>query len=145
MATVNENGIDLIKSFEGCRLEAYQDQRGIWTIGYGATGADVYEGLVWTQEQANERLADDLLVKAETPVNNLLKCELTDNQFAAFCSLCYNIGTWNFAHSSALSEANAGNLDDVPNHIALWDEVDGIPDKGLIRRRQAEIALWETP
>ena len=88
-----------------------------------------------------------MLVKAETPVNNLLKCELTDNQFAAFCSLCYNIGTWNFAHSSALSEANAGNLDDVPNHIALWDEVDGIPDKGLIRRqkkkRTQHISLYE--
>ena len=140
----NQAAIQLIQSFESCRLESYEDEGGVWTIGWGATGHDIIEGLVWTQEQANERFVDDLLVKAETPVNSLVKVDLTPNQFSALCAFCFNVGSGHFAKSSALALLNQGNYDDVPAHLSLWDEVDGVPSKGLIRRRAAECALWET-
>lgn len=56
----SEEGLALTREFEGCRLEAYQDQGGVWTIGYGHTGPDVHEGLTWTQEQADEAQKKDL-------------------------------------------------------------------------------------
>lgn len=147
LMTCNQAGIDLIKQFEGCRLHSYQDQRGIWTIGYGATGSDIGEGLIWNQYHADERLADDIVIKAETPINRLVHSDitLTPNQFSALCSLCYNIGQGNFASSSALSLINGGTLDTVPDHILLWDEIDGHKSLGLLRRRQAEVALWLAP
>ncbi len=52
---------DLVKEFEGCKLTAYRDIGGVLTVGYGHVGKDVSEGLVWTQEQADEALAHDLL------------------------------------------------------------------------------------
>ena len=53
-------GLALTKAGEGLRLESYQDSGGVWTIGYGHTGPEVHEGLVWTQEQAEEALKHDL-------------------------------------------------------------------------------------
>ena len=147
LMTCNLAGIALIKSFEGCRLKSYEDQRGIWTIGYGATGSDIHEGMTWNQSQADERFADDICVKAETPLNRLIHSDitLTSNQFSALCSFIFNVGQGNFAKSSALSTLNSGDLEGVPPHLSLWDEVNGEPNKGLIRRRAAEVALWETP
>lgn len=147
LMSCNDSGIALIKNFESCRLQSYEDQRGIPTIGFGSTGSDIHLGMVWNQSQCDERFADDLLVKAETPLNRLISpnVHLTSNQFSSLCSLCFNIGQGHFASSTVLSTTNSGNLDDVPNHILLWDETDGVPNKGLIRRRQAEIDLWNTP
>ena len=145
MRICNQAGITLIKSFESCRLTAYQDGNGIWTIGWGHTGPEVVQGLVWTQAQADAQFADDLLRRAETPVSAYLTADIDDNQYAAFCSLCFNIGSGNFKASSALHLANAGDLSSVPAHILLWDEVGGHVSAGLLRRRNAEVVLWNTP
>ena len=140
----NQAGIDLIRSFEGCRLESYLDQNNIPTIGFGHTGSDVYIGLIWTQDQADSQLSQDIAQRAEAPVNAYLTRTLSDNQFSAFCSLCFNIGSGRFKGSSALHLANIGNLTDVPAHILLWDEAGGGVDAGLVRRRNAECTLWNT-
>lgn len=143
----NPAGVALIKSFERCFLQAYPDPRGIPTIGWGATGPDIHLGLVWTQVQCDDRFDVDILTRAETPLNRMIfpSVMLTENQFSALCSLCYNIGEGNFAASTALATMNAGDLADVPAHIALWDEIDHVVSDGLVRRRAAEIVLWNTP
>ena len=143
MIICNQAGIELIESFEGCPLTAYQDTRGIWTIGRGHTGPEVVPGLIWTQVQADQQFLQDLHQRAEGPLNQLLRVTLNPNQFAALCSLAFNIGAGGFRASSALHLCNLGQLDQVPAHILLWDRNhDGSINAGLVRRRQAECALW---
>ena len=117
MLACNADGIALIKSFEGCILKSYLDQGGVWTIGWGHTGDDVSEGLVWTQDQADAAFLSDLHDKAEDPVNQLVKITINANQFSALCSLCYNIGWGRFARSGLLIAVNACNYSAVPTHI----------------------------
>lgn len=142
MRQCNAAGVALIRSFESCRLKAYLDGNKIPTIGWGHTGPEVHLGLVWTQQQADDQFKADLLERACTPVSVYSPPNLTSNQFSAFCSLCFNIGSGNFHASTALKYATAGNLQDVPKGIAMWNKVNGQVSPGLTRRRDAEIALW---
>lgn len=140
----NEAGLDLIKAFEGCRLTAYKDQGNIWTIGVGHTGADVYEGLVIDQEQADDLLADDL-TRTEDGVNALVTCKhLSANQYSAIVCFTYNVGIGNLRASLLLRCINMGNLNDAAMQFERWDHIKGIPNAGLLRRRQAERALFLT-
>lgn len=145
----NAAGIALIKRFESCRLTAYRDQRGIWTLGWGHTGSDVYPGLTWTQEKADSVFLNDLLTRAEQPIERLVKVPVGDNMFAALCAFVYNIGQGNFGASSALSTLNQGDYTHTPAHMLIWDHVtiqgNLVVDAGLVRRRRAEVALWLTP
>lgn len=145
MRTCNAAGTSLIKSFESCRLTAYRDGNGILTIGWGHTGPDVYEGLVWTQEQADWQFSLDIISRASTAVNIYVHQPVSDNQFAALCSLCYNIGMGDFHSSTALKCINSGDFAAVPGAIGLWNKVRGQISPGLVRRRAAEVELWLTP
>ena len=136
----NDAGIQLIKQFEGCSLSAYPDERGIISIGWGHAGA--VDGQTITQDEADALFLSDLANKAEKPLNLLIKQQLTENQFSALCSLCYNIGSGNFAKSSVLEAIDDGNIDDVPSYIVLWNKINGQKSNGLLRRRQAECELW---
>jgi lysozyme len=145
--TINDAGLDLIKHFEGCRLTAYQDVAGIWTIGYGHT-AGVSEGLVFTQAQADQALLDDL-TDAEAAVDSAVQdVATTDNQFAAMVSLCYNIGAGNFADSTVLREHRAGRTQQAADAFLLWNKatIDGVLQvvTGLTNRREAERTLYLT-
>jgi len=142
----NDAGLSIIKQFEGCRLSSYQDSGGIWTVGYGHTGTEVVPDLTWTQDQADAQLADDIVGRAETPIDTLVKYELDDNKYSALVSFVFNIGSGNFAKSAVLTAINAGDLDDAPTHMNAWvHDRAGNVDKGLVRRRSAEIELYETP
>lgn len=136
-----------MESFEGCALVAYQDQRGIWTIGYGHTG-NVGLGQTCTQEQADVWLAGDLLT-AETAVQHELPpdLELTQNQFDALVSLVYNIGSGNFQISTVRKRLSLVPPDYKAAASAFgdWDEVGKSVDAGLVRRRAAETALFLKP
>lgn len=144
---MNEAGYSLLMRFENCRLTAYQDITGRWTIGHGHTSPDIYEGLTWTQAQANEALVKDTQCTVDELLD-LIEPELSDNQFSALVCLAYNIGTHAFAGSSALNEVNHGLLYNVPKHIVLWNKarINGIlhVSRGLARRRAAEVVLWNT-
>lgn len=140
----NQAGRELIKHFEGCRLKAYQDQRGIWTIGWGTT-FNVVEGMVCTQAQADTWFDLHLEAEVEKPLNECLGYELDENQFSALCSFAYNIGIGNFKKSAVFRAINKGDFDDVPIHIAAWKYADGKVLGGLEARRNAEIKLWNTP
>jgi lysozyme len=138
--------VDLLKTMEGCRLEAYQDIVGIWTIGYGQTGADIKLGLHWTQSQADAALIHDL-DRRSAALGELVTRRIGRNQFSALLSLSYNIGLEAIRSSSALRHVNAGEFAAVPDAIKLWNKakIDGElkVSPGLAGRRAAECALWD--
>jgi lysozyme len=145
MTSAIDAGLALIKHFEGCVLTAYQDVAGIWTIGYGHI-EDVYPGLVWTQDQADTALEEDVSI-TETRVQDMVgDVPTTDNQLSAMVSLAYNIGSGGFKSSSVLRYHRLGSAAMAADAFLLWDKatVDGQLKvfKGLLERRQAESALY---
>jgi lysozyme len=141
MATVSPVGLALIRRFEGCRLQAYQDSKGIWTIGYGHTGPEVTPGRVITQEQAEALLAADLARFAHGVEDSLAR-PVTPLQFDALVSLAYNIGLEAFRRSTVLRRLNARDEQGAAEAWIAWRD-DGQPtEAGLARRRAAEIFLF---
>lgn len=137
---INSAGLALIKQFEGCKLEAYQDGAGVWTIGTGHTHG-VKAGDTCSQEQADAWLEQDL-IGAETAVSSLVKVPLSDNQFAALVSFTFNEGQGKLAGSTLLKKLNEGGYDLVPTYLKSWIFVAGKQCQGLVRRRAAEAELW---
>jgi lysozyme len=137
----SKNGVSLTESFEGVRLTAYQDQVGVWTIGYGHTGPGVCAGLTITQDQANELLAQDVATAASN-VNRLVTIPLTQDEFDALVDFTFNVGTSNFASSTLLRDLNSSNFADAATQFERWDHAGGLVVAGLLRRRQAETTLF---
>jgi lysozyme len=133
-------GTDLLKFYEGCKLVAYQDSVGVWTIGYGHTKG-VYEGMTITQEQAEQMLLDELK-EYESYVDDLVTVPLNQNQFDALVVWVYNLGPTNFRKSTLLKELNNGNYQAVPIEIKRWNKAGGQVLEGLIKRRKAEANLF---
>ena len=150
---INQAGLDLLKAREGCRLDAYQDGAGVWTIGWGHTDRSVIEGLEWTQDQCDAALVADVNhVSAQVAL--MVPRSLNANQFAALVVFAYNVGAAAFGGSSVCQAVNATaglTHADVPERLALWDKVRDphtkalVPSAGLLARRQAEGALWCRP
>lgn len=138
---INADGLDLIKSFEGCKLAAYRDIKGIITIGYGHTGADVYDGMTINQAAADMFLRTDLK-RTEDGVNACLNVSVNDNQFSALVCLAYNIGLGSFSSSTLLKCLNANMNDKAVREFERWDHANGVEIPGLLRRRQAERDLF---
>lgn len=131
----SSKGIALIKSFEGCRLQAYRDSVGVLTIGYGHTG-DVKEGQVISQGFAEELLKEDL-TRFERNVTRYTPFEMNQNQFDALVSFAFNCGAGN------LKKLVSGrNKDQVARKILEYNKAGGRVLAGLTRRRQAERALF---
>ena len=141
---INPAGLELIKKFEGCELTAYKDVAGNVTIGYGHFDPDLPVGTVITQSQADAYLLDDVAI-AEDAVSSMVTVELTDNQFSALVDFTYNLGAGSLCNSTLLKIINAGDYDSVPVQMLLWIHADGKEQPGLLRRREAEVALWNTP
>ena len=137
---IGQKGIDLIKHFEGCELEAYKCQAGVWTIGYGHIKG-VSEGMSITQEQAEQMLLDELK-EYENYINELVTVNLSQNQFDALVSWVYNLGPANLQSSTLLKVLNSGDYSGVPAQIERWNKAGGKVLEGLIRRREAESALF---
>ena len=141
MNAVSPRGLALIKSFESCRLTAYQDQHGVWTIGWGHTGPEVVAGLWWTQAHADVQLEIDAH-GAVNAVNRSLDVAVNQNQFDALVDFTFNLGAGNEAHSTLLYYINAGNFVSAAAEFPKWNHVGGVPNAGLARRRAAEQALF---
>lgn len=142
---LNDAGLDLIKSFESLRLEAYPDPGTggePWTIGYGHTGG-VKEGDTCTEDEANQYLQTDLQ-KFCDGVCNLLTINLNDNQFSALVSFAYNCGLHNLKISELLKEINDSNFNHITVNFEAWDHAGGRVMGGLLRRRHAEANLFLT-
>lgn len=140
----NRAGLSLIKEFEGCSFVAYQDQGGKWTCGWGSTGPDVVSGVQWTQEQCDARRDEDIDTVAKQVVSLLINDQLTPNQFSAIVCFAYNLGYGNLEKSTLLNCINTFHLQDAANEFERWSKVSGAVVPGLLRRRQAEKALFLT-
>ena len=140
---INQEGFKLLTTFEGCELTAYDDGGGVWTIGYGHTGDDVYPGMTITQTQAEEWLREDL-EKFESYVEDAVEVQLNDNQFSALVCFCFNVGSGagGFGDSTLLKLLNKGDYQGAANQFPVWNKVNGEPWLGLTRRRLAEQALF---
>ena len=137
---ISQEGISLIKKFEGCKLTAYQCSAGVWTIGYGHTKG-VTEDTKITQEEAEEMLVEELH-EYESYINDFVTAPLSQNQFDALVSWVYNLGPANLKSSTLLKVLNEGKYNEVPAQIKRWNKAGGEVLQGLIRRREAEALLF---
>jgi lysozyme len=144
---INQKGIDLIKHFEGLRLDAYVDPVGVLTIGYGHTGSDVKPEMTITDAQADQLLRGDL-EKFANGVKKAVEVGLSSNAFAALVSFAFNVGLGNFRSSTLLNKLNAGNAKGASKEFLKWVKgtVNGrkVTLPGLVRRRKAERTLFDT-
>ncbi len=138
----SEAGLALTKRYEGLRLEAYQDQGGIWTVGYGHTGKDVQSRGRVTPLEAEALLRADLR-QAIDCVNRAVQVCIEQNHFDALVDFCFNAGRGNLLRSSLLTLLNARDLEGAAKQFALWINVKGQPNRGLVRRRCAEKAMFQ--
>lgn len=132
----SKDGLALTEQFESCVCVAYQDVKGVWTIGWGHTGPEVREGLVWTRAEADAALLRDC-AHAEAAVNKVTQ-PLTQHEFDALVDFVFNLGVATFERSSLLKFINAGNLRAAADEFEKWDHASGKVVQGLLRRRLAE-------
>ena len=138
--------IDIIKKFEGCKLSAYKDIVGVWTIGWGNTyyenGSKVQPDDKITQARA-EALLLITVTKFWNEVKKVVKSNVNDNQFAALVSFAYNLGIGALNKSTLLKLVNANPNDkQIANEFMKWVNAGGKPSNGLINRRSAELHLY---
>ena len=141
MMQVSDKGVALIKEFEGCKLTAYKDSVGVWTIGYGHTRS-ARQGMVITQDQADELLALDVATHA-AGVYKALQVKLEQHQFDAVVSLAFNVGVNAVRNSTLLKMINRGDDKLAAAQFDRWNKAGGKVLAGLTRRRAAERKLYE--
>jgi lysozyme len=144
---------DLIKQFEGFRAKAYLCPAGIMTVGYGHTGLDVVPGLIVTQAQGDALLRNDV-EKFSNIVNKALTTQVTQGQFDALVSFCFNTGPGKTGvkdglitlksgnPSTLLRKTNSGDKLGAAAEFPKWATAGGVPLKGLMVRREAEQRLY---
>jgi lysozyme len=138
----SQEGLELIKKFEGCKLKSYKCPAGVWTIGYGHT-EDIKEGDIVSPEEANKLLRADVF-KFEEYVTDNVMVNLTQNQFDALVAWTFNLGVGNLRNSTMLKKLNNADYTSVPFEMKRWNKAGGKTLDGLVRRRQAESLLFES-
>lgn len=145
----SKNCIDLIKHWEGCKLESYQCPAGVWTIGYGSTGPGIREGLVISQNTAEAMLLGHVR-EIGISLSDLLGRQgllsygggLSQNQFDALCSFVYNVGLGAFKSSTLFAFLREKKYKEAANEFLRWDMAGKEHIDGLHKRREAERALF---
>ena len=156
--TTSEAGIDLIHSFEGLaklrpdgKVEAYPDPGtggDPWTIGWGSTGVDPFnggkirKGTVWTRAQCDERFKQHLAQFERAVLDGLAGKPASQAQFDAMVSLAYKIGADAFKRSTLLRKHRAGDFPGAEREFLRWSRAGGKVMTGLVRRREAEAAMY---
>ena len=143
---INQATIDLVKRFEGLRLNSYKDPVGIWTIGYGTTtaagvGVSVGAGMEITEDQAEEYLRRAMGKFSEQILPHMKRMP-TENQFGAMLSLTYNIGPTAFRKSTCIRRFNSGDIEGAAEALTWFNKAGGKVLRGLVRRRAAERELF---
>lgn len=140
-------GIDLIKRFEGFRSKPYKCPAGVPTIGYGATFYPNKKKVTMadpaiSEEEASE-LLENMLVRFEQYVDSYCIDTITQNQFDALVSFCYNLGPANLKASTLLKKVNLNPNDPtIRAEFMKWTKAGGRTLKGLVTRRTAEADLY---
>ncbi|MDV3457866.1 lysozyme [Sphingomonas sp. HF-S4] len=150
--TPSAAGIDLIKQFEGCAKKqpdgsfaAYPDPGSggdPWTIGWGSTGPDIKPGVVWNQQQCDDRLASDVDSFATKVAAAIGSAATSQHQFDAMVSFAYNVGVGNLSSSTLLKLHKQGDFAGAQAQFARWNKAAGKVLPGLTKRRAAEAALY---
>jgi GH24 family phage-related lysozyme (muramidase) len=142
---ISSDGLAIIKHFEGRELRAYQDSVGVWTIGYGHTSAagppTVYAGQTITEAEAEEILKKDLEL-FESGVREVVTVPINGDQFSALVSFSFNVGVGALRDSTLLRLLNAGDYQGAADQFPRWVKAGGQTLPGLVRRRDAERALF---
>ena len=139
---LSANGLNLIKSFEGCKLTAYKclPTEKYYTICYGHYGSDVKAGMKITKAQAEELLLQDCK-KAIKNVNSFMsKYNFNQNQFDALVSFAFNVGSIN-----QLTASGTRTLEQISSKITAYNKSGGRVIAGLVKRRAKEKELFDTP
>lgn len=142
---MNDAGMKILKDSETCKLKSYPDPGTggePWTIGWGATGIGIYEGLVWTQAQADKRLASDLQNRCLAVENFTKAVPLNDNQFSALVCFAYNVGSWR--SSTLFKHVCKGEYSGAAGEFDKWVHSGKKVMPGLVIRRRKERELFET-
>lgn len=141
---ISDSGLAALKREEGCRLTAYPDSRGVWTIGTGHTGkvdgVAVHKGMTITQDTADRLLRDDLSW-VERCIADRVTVVLNQNQYDALCSLIFNIGASAFISSTVRRRLNAGNYTAAADAFLKWSRAGNNPTI-LAPRRGRERAMF---
>lgn len=137
----SERGLALIRQFEGLRLAAYKCPADVPTIGYGTTKG-VKMGMTIDKAEAERLLRDDV-ARFEQYVDKLVTVPLTQGQFDALVSFCYNLGPANLEQSTLLKYLNTGLYADAASQFMRWNKAGGKVLAGLTARRAAEKSLFE--
>jgi len=146
--TAEQIAANLAQQFEGFSSTPYQDPSGIWTIGYGSTydpmGNHITENTpIISQDEALIWL-ENTMRSAFYVITEYVKVTISDNQKAALADFIYNIGVGNFVNSTLLKILNEGDYSGAGRQLLVWDISDGEVLPGLLRRRQAELGLFNT-
>lgn len=147
---ISNNGIELIKRFEGFSSKPYPDPatKGVpYTIGYGATfypnGTKVAMTDKAITEQEGTDLLKSMLITFEQYVDSYCVDTLTQNQFDALVSFCYNVGPVNLKNSTLIKKVNKNPNDPtIKDEFLKWVKANGKTLKGLVTRRTAEFELY---
>lgn len=146
MRQITKDGLDLIKRFEGFESEIYLDAAGLPTIGYGhllRPGEDkMFSGGI--SEAAGEALLIKDVSIAERAVLRLIRVTLTDGQFDALVSFTFNLGSGALQRSTLRRKVNREEHEEVPAELMRWVWAGGRKLRGLMRRREAEVKLYQT-
>ena len=134
---IGNKGLDLIKSFEGCRLSAYKCPAGVWTIGYGRTNG-VYEGMTITQDQADNMLREDVKYYADAVDRYQSRFNFTQEEFDSLTSFTYNCGVGSL--QAVMSCCNTKQ--EIAEECKLYNKGGGVVLAGLVRRREEEYKLF---
>jgi lysozyme len=152
---ISDSGLQFIKRYEGLKKTVYLDVAGLKTVGYGHLltkpelssnsvtigGKKIFLDRALTDAEVDTLLRQDIEPKAQT-VRSTIKTPLTQSQFDALVSLCFNIGSGAFASSTLAKDINAGNLEKAPGDFLMWCKAGGKTVKGLLNRRQAEASIF---
>lgn len=136
---ISARGLQLLKKFEGCRLTAYWDVNG-YSIGYGHHSKEITKDMAIDQKAADEFLKKDV-AKFEKAVN-ALKYDFNQNQFDALVDFAYNCGAGNLLK---LTANNTRSIQQISYKIPAYCKAGGVRLMGLVKRRNAEKELFDTP
>ena len=142
---LSQKGVDFIKSHEALRLKAYQDSKGVWTIGWGHT-KNVHPGDVITREQAEQFIRDDFAWVERTLNADLFsgrdKPLVTQNEYDALCSLVFNIGPNAYLDSTVRRKIKQGDKMAAARAFKMWVYSEHKFIQGLANRRADEVRLF---
>ena len=145
MKTSNK-GKAIIKQYEGFRAKPYLCPAGVPTIGYGATyytdGRKVTLKDAPISEADADKLLDKMLVKYEDAVNRYVQVPITQNQFDALVSFCYNLGQEALRKSTLLKKLNNKDYKGAADAFLNWVYASGKKLQGLVNRRTDERKLF---